>query len=127
MARILIADDDRQVLCLVQRLLNDAGYETREASNGLSALQFFHTFFFDLIITDLRMPGMDGMGFINEVRQLEPAVPIIVLTAYAVPEVTECDNNKGKFIYMAKPFEIDALLGCITEVLSCASRSYACS
>jgi len=87
MAKILIADDERTILLMIQRLLNEQGHETCEASNGLAALQLFQTQFFDLVISDLRMPRMDGVSFLHEVKSLDPNVPIIVLTAYATPEI----------------------------------------
>ncbi len=117
MAKILIADDEQSVLLLIQRLLNENGYETAEAANGLAALELFQTQFFDLIITDLRMPRMDGMTFLHEVNKLEPAIPIIVLTAYAPTEAETETLKNCTSVYMAKPFKADELLNTVKSML----------
>jgi len=118
MAKILIADDDRNVLFLIRHLLNENGYETAEALNGLAALEMFQTQFFSLIITDVRMPEMDGMCFLSEVKKLEPTTPVIVLTAYDSTE-TACEAMKnGAFVYLTKPFKTDALLNAVRRALS---------
>ncbi len=117
MAKILIADDERTVLLLIQRLLNANGYETAEAANGLAALELFQTQFFDLIITDLRMPRMDGMTFLHEVNKLEPTIPIIILTAYTPTENADEIMKNCTSVYMAKPFKADDLLNTVRCML----------
>ena len=117
MAKILIADDERNILLVVQRLLNENGYETAEATNGLAALELFQTQFIDLIITDLRMPRMDGMTFLNEVKKLDPEIPVIILTAYASDE-TAIGTMKGRvFVCLTKPFKADELLSTVERAL----------
>ena len=123
MAKILIADDERSVLLLIQRFLNENGYETAEASNGLAALELFQTQFFDLIITDLRMPRMDGMTFLHEVNKLEPTIPIIILTAYA-PTGTASETMKNyTSVYMTKPFKADELLNTVKCMLGTGTNN----
>jgi len=123
MAKILIADDERSVLLLVQRLLNANGYETAEASNGLAALELFQNQFFDLIITDLRMPRMDGMTFLHEVHKLEPAIPIIILTAYASTEPDAETMKNCTSVYMTKPFKADDLLNTVKGMLGTGTNN----
>ncbi len=117
MAKILIADDDHDVLRLIQHLLNENGYETCEATNGLAALNFFEHQFFDLIITDLKMPRMDGMSFLREVKQLEPMIPVIVLTAFASAETAAEAVNNCAFSFLSKPFKVDELLCNVARAL----------
>lgn len=118
MAKILIADDERSVLLTIQHLLNANGYETVEATNGLAALELFQNQFFDLIITDLKMPRMDGMTFLNEVRKLEPTTPIVILTAFASTEVTLDTMTSCSFVCLTKPFKADELLNLVKCSLS---------
>ncbi len=117
MARILIAEDDRNLLRVIQHLLNESGYETCEATNGLAALNIFEKQCFDLIITDLRMPHMDGMSFLREVKQLEPLTPVILLTAYDSAETAAEAVNNCAFSYLTKPFKADELLCTVTRAL----------
>lgn len=118
MAKILIVDDDRGVVHIIRQLLAEHGYETSMALNGLGGLELFQTQFFDLIITDLKMPGMDGLSFLREVRQLEPAMPVIILTAYGSLNNTSGTAGEGAFIHLAKPFQADELLSVVRHVLS---------
>lgn len=120
MAKILIVDDEHDVVQMIRLLLKGNGYEVSDAPNGLAALRVFQTYFFDMIITDLRMPCMDGMSFLHEVKKLDPAIPVIILTAYDSP-ATACEAMKGgASVYMAKPFDIDQLLNVVKRMLGSA-------
>ena len=118
MAKILVVDDEQSVLTLLRYLLKENGYEICEAANGLAALKLFETQFFDLIITDVRMPCMDGMSFLREVKSLEPTTPVIILTAYDSVEVAVQAVENGAAIYLTKPFKGDELLNIIKRVLA---------
>ena len=117
MAKILIVDDDQNVRHLIKILLNENGYDTAEASNGLEALELFKNQFLDLIITDLRMPDMDGMAFLIEAKKREPETPVIILTAYASIETAIAALKNGVFNYMSKPFKSDDLLHAVKNAL----------
>lgn len=117
MARILIVDDERDIILMLRQLLTANGYDVRDATNGLAGLKLFQSQFFDLIITDVRMPTMDGMSFLKEVKRLDPVTPVIILTAYTSLETAAEAMEKGAFIYMGKPFHIEELLGAIARAL----------
>ncbi len=123
MAKILIADDDRNVSLLVKHILNENGFETAEATNGLAALELFERQFFGLIITDLRMPAMDGMSFLSEVKKLDPSIPVIVLTAYASAETAIESMKNGAFHFLAKPFKVDELLNTVKYAFGAGSKA----
>ena len=117
MPRILIVDDERSIVLLLRRILVEQGYETYEAPNGLAGLEWFQTQFIDLIITDLRMPHMDGMAFLREVKRQEPAIPVIVLTAYGSPESVAEAQEYGALTCLSKPFEMSELLRTIESAV----------
>lgn len=117
MARILIVDDERNIVYLLRQMFAEYGYETCEAFNGLAGLKAFQSQFFDLVITDLRMPKMDGMSFLHEIKLLDPAMPVIVLTAYDSPETAAEAKKKGAFVYLAKPFQMTDLMGIVETQL----------
>ena len=103
---------------MLRELLQLEGYESVSASNGLDALEMIKQDAFDLIITDLRMPQMDGMAFLREVKALRPSVPVIMITAYA-SDITAVESVEfGAFDYIAKPFKVEALLNAIERGLS---------
>ncbi len=117
MAKILVVDDELSVRLVIQCLLNEKGYETAEASNGLAALKLLETTLFDLIITDLRMPDMDGMNFLREAKKLEASPPVIILTAYTSIETAMEAMKSGVFNYLSKPFKANDLLSAVKNAL----------
>jgi len=78
--RILVIDDEESVLNLVTRILTGVGHEIDEASEGMEGLQMYEAASFDLVITDINMPGMDGLEFIRTLRKSSPDVPIIAIS-----------------------------------------------
>lgn len=117
MPKVLIVDDERSVVLLLRQILNERGYDTCEAPNGLAGLKWFQSQFIDLVITDLKMPNMDGMTFLREVRRQEPATPVIVLTAYGSPESAIEAKESGAFTYLSKPFEMEELLRAVESLV----------
>ena len=72
MNRILIVDDEEKLRHILQLMLERQGFETAQAANGEEALQLIKRYNFGMIITDLKMPGMEGMGLLREVKQIDP-------------------------------------------------------
>ena len=123
MARILIVDDERDVLLALRQLLTQHGHETREATNGLAGLELFQNQFFDLVITDLKMPCMDGLSFLREMEKLDPAMPVIVLTAYSALKGAVEERGRGAYVQVAKPFKSGELLRAVAHVLDVAKSA----
>jgi CheY-like chemotaxis protein len=113
--RILAVDDDGLVRKSLEILLRGAGYEPSVASSGQEALGFLVQRHFDLLITDIRMPGMDGLQVIRAVRDYthemkRPPIPEIVLTAYNDEAVKESAVRLGVLEFLIKPFKVEDFL-----------------
>jgi two-component system response regulator AtoC len=113
--RILAVDDDGLVRRSLEILLREAGYDPTIAASGQEALGFLVQRHFDLLITDMRMPGMDGLQVIRAVRDYclekkRPPIPEIVLTAYNDERVRESADRLGVKEFILKPFKIDEFL-----------------
>jgi two-component system response regulator AtoC len=113
--RILAVDDDGLVRKSLEILLREAGYDPTVASGGQEALGFLPQRHFDLLITDIRMPGMDGLQVIQAVRQYchemkKKPIPEIVLTAYNDDQVKQSAIRLGVREFLLKPFRIDEFL-----------------
>ncbi len=80
--RILIVDDEENLVALFKRILQKEGYEVQCASSGEEALEKLETEWFDLVITDLKMPGMDGLELLSKAKAVNPTMPFIMLTAF---------------------------------------------
>jgi two-component system response regulator GlrR len=115
--RILVVDDDPSVRRLLALRLNAAGYETKPAANGEQALGLIVGFRPRLVITDLRMPGIDGMGLFETIRKRHTNLPVIILTAHgSIPDAVTATHN-GVFSYLTKPFDSDELLKWVAKAL----------
>ncbi len=108
--RILTVDDDPDILKLLNMRLNAAGYQTMSASNGEEALAQIAINRPALVISDLRMPGMDGLSLFDAIHQSDPALPLIMLTAHgSIPEAVDA-TQRGVFGFLTKPFDSKSLL-----------------
>jgi len=125
MAKILIVDDEARILLLLQSILRANGYEATTAKDGLEALEHVKKDTFDLIITDLRMAPMDGMTLFREVKTLFPALPVILLTAYASVETAIEAMKSGAFDYLTKPFKVDEMLAAVRRAIEHSTKSSA--
>lgn len=115
---ILVVDDEDNMRWVLNRALEQAGYEVLTANRGDKALQSFARHRIDLVLLDLKMPGMDGLGVLRELRQRSPDVPILLLTAFASVPTAVGAFQAGATDYIRKPFDIENLLTLIARYLS---------
>lgn len=113
--RILAIDDDGLVRRSMELLLKGSGYEPFVVSGGEEALKVLSQKHFDLLITDIRMPGMDGLQVIQAVRDYcrqkkKPAIPEVVLSAYNDEPVQDSAKRMGVREFLLKPFKVDEFL-----------------
>jgi two-component system, NtrC family, response regulator HydG len=115
--KILVVDGDASILSLLQTLLGAEGHEVSCASSGEEALRQLERERFDLLISDLRLPGLDGISLVRRAKAINPAMPSIVLTAYGTVESAVAAMKEGAHDYLAKPFNIDELRRVVTHYL----------
>ncbi len=111
--RVLVLDDEPIVCKRLQPVLEKKGYVVETFFESEAALKRFLENPFDIVITDLKMKGLDGMQFLTEVKQHSPATEVIVITGFATMETAKESFRKGVFDFLAKPFK----LGEIQEVI----------
>jgi DNA-binding NtrC family response regulator len=107
--RILIVDDEDGMRRLLSRVLTREGYDTSTVGSGAEALRLVSNERFDLVVTDIKMPEMDGLQLLAELKDYEPSLPIIVITAYGTIENAVQALRSGAYDYIAKPFENDEI------------------
>jgi two-component system response regulator GlrR len=116
--RILLVDDDADLLRLMSMRLAAAGYAVTQAESAEQALARFPVVRPHLVVTDLRMAGMDGLGLFESIRQMNASVPVIILTAHgSIAEAVEA-TRRGVFTFLTKPVDSPALLQEIRKALS---------
>lgn len=114
---ILLVDDDPGLLRLMSMRLTAAGYSVETAEDGKSALQRLSNTPFRLMITDLRMDGMDGMELFREARERAPSMPVIILTAHgSIPDAVAA-TQQGVFAFLTKPVDKNELLTTVDQAL----------
>jgi DNA-binding NtrC family response regulator len=107
--RILIVDDEPDMVENCSRILGRAGYDCLTATDGARALALLESERPDLLLTDLKMPGLDGMELLRRSRELDPALPVIMITAFATIESAVAAVKEGAFDYLPKTFSVDQL------------------
>jgi len=114
---ILVVDDDQDILKLISIRLRAAGYDTAVASDGAEAMSAISLQRPDIVITDLRMPAMDGMALLEAVHSTHPTLPVIILTAHgSIPDAVRA-TQRGVFGFLAKPFDSQELLHQVAAAL----------
>ena len=110
-ARILVIDDEVDMLSLIRLILTEkTDYEIITTNNPLEVSNLLNEKKFDVVVTDLKMPIMDGMDVVDAIRKKDALVPIIIITAYGSVESAEEAVKKGAFDYITKPFRQEQLL-----------------
>ncbi|MBN2466767.1 MAG: sigma-54-dependent Fis family transcriptional regulator [Deltaproteobacteria bacterium] len=117
MSKILIVDDDYQLRQSFEKLLAMEGHDVYTASSGEAAVAFVQETVPDLIIMDVRLPGMDGLATFRAMRELETKTPVIIMTAFGTTETAIEATKLGAFDYVLKPFEIPDMLSLIDQGL----------
>ncbi len=117
MSSILLVDDDAQLRRSFERLLQEEAYEVHTAATGEAAIESVAAGTPDLVIMDVRMPGMGGLEAFREIRKLEPRLPVIVMTAFGTVDTAIEATKLGAFEYISKPFEIPDVLGLIDQAI----------
>ena len=114
---ILVVDDDLHVLEVVDARLSSSGFRVYKASGAQKALGILNEKKVDLIISDMKMPGMNGMDLLKNIRSFTPGVPVIFLTAYGtIPDAVKA-FKAGAIDYLAKPFDGHELINKIRKIL----------
>jgi two-component system response regulator AtoC len=109
MGRILIADDHDALRRGLVRGLTEAGHEVDEASNGNAAIERLHESYFDIVLSDLKMGGSDGLDVLRTTKALHPTTAVILMTAFGSVTTAVEAMKSGAFDYVQKPFEIEEM------------------
>ncbi len=115
---ILVADDERHLRNALFTALTRLGHAVELAENGQEAVNKFQTQRFDLVITDLKMPGLDGLGLLKAVKKLSPATPVIMITAYGSVEVAVEAMREGAQDFILKPFPAGVIEEAVNRALA---------
>ncbi len=116
--RILVLDDEADMVDNCRRILSRDGYQCQTTTDPKEALRLVESDRPDLLLTDLKMPSMDGIELLGRVREIDPKMPVIMLTAFATVESAVAAVKAGAFDYLPKPFSIDQLRLAVERALA---------
>lgn len=117
MSTILIIDDEQSMRDFLSIMLKKEGYDVVSAETGPDALKAVQNEIFDLVITDVKMPGMDGIDVLKAVKEASPETVVIMITAYATAETAVEAMKLGAYDYITKPFKVDEIKLIIQKAL----------
>ena len=115
--RVLVIEDDRNIATGLQKAMRANGYEVAVQARGDDGLAQALAESYDVVITDLKLPGTDGLGLVRQLHQAKPKLPIILITAHGTTETAIEATKWGAFDYVPKPFEVEELLDLTARAL----------
>jgi two-component system response regulator GlrR len=115
---VLLVDDDESLLCLMAIRLKGEGYNVQCAGGSKEALKLINTQNFDVVLSDLRMPGLDGLHLLEEIMGLGKDVLVILMTAHGTIQDAVEATQRGVFGFLTKPIDHDELRGSMEKAVS---------
>lgn len=120
--RTVVVDDDAEVLKTFKKILERKGHRVYAFESARAALEHLGKETADLILTDLKMPEMDGIQFLTQAKILRPHVPVIMTTGFAAIDTAVSAIKLGAFDYLKKPFELKKIYDVIDRALAAKNR-----
>ena len=117
MNKILIIDDDDQLRRSFKKLLVEEGYDVRSSASGETGIDEVKRDLPDVVLLDMRLPGMNGFETFQVIHEIEPKLPVIIMTAYGTTETAIEATKIGAFDYILKPFNIPDMLKIIVQAM----------
>jgi len=117
MAKILIVDDEKNQAEMLKDVLELEGHQAKPVLDGYSAIEAVKSDGYDLILMDIRMPGINGIETFLEIKKIDPSVKVIMMTAFAVEDLIKEALRHGACACIHKPFRLEEIITLINEVL----------
>ncbi|WP_226654511.1 response regulator [Guptibacillus hwajinpoensis] len=119
--KILIVDDQYGIRILLNEIFQKEGYQTFQAANGVQALSIVKSEDPDLVILDMKIPGMDGLEILKRIKKMEARALVIIMTAYGELDMIHEAMDLGAVTHFAKPFDIDEIRAAVKKELASLS------
>lgn len=120
--KILLADDEADFTATMKKLLERRGYDVETAPDGAQALRIILRGGVEVVVLDLKMPGLQGIETLREIKRLHPEVAVVILTGHLLKSTEQEGLRLGAFAYLTKPCTLDELIGTIEAARSAGPR-----
>jgi two-component system response regulator (stage 0 sporulation protein F) len=121
--KLLIVDDQNGIRILLMEVFSNEGYETYQASNGKLALDIVRSASPDLVLLDMKIPGMDGLDILKHIKSIDSTIKVIMMTAYGELDMIKEATDLGAIMHFTKPFDIDELRTAVNNHLRATNNS----
>ncbi|MDF2962323.1 MAG: chemotaxis protein CheY [Paenibacillus sp.] len=121
--KLLIVDDQNGIRILLMEVFSSEGYETYQASNGKLALDIVRSASPDLVLLDMKIPGMDGLDILKHIKSIDSSIKVIMMTAYGELDMIKEATDLGAIMHFTKPFDIDELRNAVNSHLRSSNNS----
>ncbi|ALS24754.1 MULTISPECIES: response regulator [Paenibacillus] len=121
--KLLIVDDQNGIRILLMEVFSSEGYETYQASNGKLALEIVRNVSPDLVLLDMKIPGMDGLDILKHIKSIDASIKVIMMTAYGELDMIKEATDLGAIMHFTKPFDIDELRQAVNQHLRSSNNS----
>ncbi|MFF2484214.1 response regulator [Paenibacillus sp. NPDC058071] len=115
--KVLIVDDQNGIRVLLMEVFSSEGYDTFQASNGKLALEIVKTESPDLVLLDMKIPGMDGLEILKHIKTINKEIKVIMMTAYGELDMIKEATDLGALMHFTKPFDIDEMRMAVNKQL----------
>lgn len=115
--KILIVDDQNGIRILLMELFGNEGYQMFQAANGKAALEVVEQDVPDLVLLDMKIPGMDGLEILKHIKSTHPQIKVIMMTAYGELDIIKQARDLGAISHFTKPFDIDEMRNVVDQNL----------
>ena len=113
--KLLIVDDQYGIRLLLHEIFKKEGYDVYQAANGFQAIDIVTNDRPDLVVLDMKIPGMDGIEILKRIKEIDQDIKVILMTAYGELDIIEEAKKLGAIRYFAKPFDIDEIKTVVRE------------
>ncbi|EIF15055.1 Spo0F [Bacillus sp. 5B6] len=120
--KILIVDDQYGIRILLNEVFHKEGYQTFQAANGIQALDIVTKERPDLVLLDMKIPGMDGIEILKRMKMIDESIRVIIMTAYGELDMIKESKELGALTHFAKPFDIDEIRDAVKKYLPLKSN-----
>src|SRR2546428_1875205 len=117
-AKILLIEDDPGIVMTLRRVLTEEGHQVQVETRGDNGLKGARGEAFDVVITDMKLPGLSGLDLVRELHGIQPRLPIILITAHGTTETAIEATKAGAYDYLLKPFEIPELIDLVEKAVA---------
>ena len=116
MANILVIDDEKSIRNTLQEVLEYESHKVDLATNGVEGLEFFEKGDYDIVLCDIKMPGINGVEAFKQIKKINPKMVSVMMTAYAVQHLIQEALDEGAYACISKPFDMEKIMETIKDI-----------